>query len=88
MAIDPDQYGNIKTRLEEAIDFAPIDDDKKKKVEEVLFEQVVGDLDSIIDDSRPPRLYIFGRSGAGKSSLINALAKKTSQISVLLSLRP
>lgn len=76
MAIDPDQYGDIKTRLEEAIDFAPIDDDKKKKVEEVLFEQVVGDFDNIIDDSRPPRLYIFGRSGAGKSSLINALAKK------------
>ncbi len=33
-------------------------------------------MDDLIDDSRPPRLYLFGRSGAGKSSLINALANK------------
>jgi predicted GTPase len=76
MAVDPEKYENLRARLKTAVDFAPIDDSRKEAVQEILFEQLVGDLDTLIEDSRPPRLYIFGRSGAGKSSLINALANK------------
>jgi len=76
MAVDPEKYESIRERLKIAIDYAPVDDSKKESVEQILFEHLIGDLDTLIQDSRPPRLYIFGRSGAGKSSLINALAKK------------
>jgi uncharacterized protein (DUF697 family) len=76
MAIDTETYGTLRNRLEEAVEFAPVGDERKQVIEEFLFEQLVGDLGPLIEDSRPPRLYIFGRSGAGKSSLINALANR------------
>ena len=34
----------------------------------------IGELQSLVSDSRPPVLYLLGRSGHGKSSLLNALA--------------
>lgn len=76
MAVDPDKYENLRDLLEDAIEFAPTSDAKKDQVADILFDTLVGDLEPLIDDSRPPRLYVFGRSGAGKSSLINALANK------------
>ena len=76
MAVDTEKYANLRKRLEMAIDLAPVDDKKKQQVQDELFEHLVGDFDTLISDSRPPRLFILGRSGAGKSSLINALANK------------
>jgi len=76
MAIDPEKYATLRDLLFDAIDFAPTSDDRKEQVVDVLFEYVIADLEPLIDESRPPRLYIFGRSGAGKSSLINALANR------------
>ena len=76
MAIDPARFDDAREFIHEVVEYAPVDPANKQAVEETLFEYLVGDLEPFIDDSRPPRLYIFGRSGAGKSSLINALAKK------------
>lgn len=76
MAVDPEKYENIRQLLKRAIEFAPTNSNNTEQIEEILFEQLVGDLKPLIEDSRAPRLYIFGRSGAGKSSLINALANK------------
>ncbi|PAU80316.1 hypothetical protein CK500_15780 [Halorubrum salipaludis] len=76
MAVDTETYADLRKRLQLAIDFAPIGEEKKQQIEDELFDQLVGDFDTLIDDSRPPRLFILGRSGAGKSSLINALANK------------
>ena len=76
MAVDTEKYANLRKRLEMAIDLAPVDDKKKQQIQDELFEHLVGDFDTLISDSRPPRLFILGRSGAGKSSLINALANK------------
>ena len=39
-----------------------------------LVKPVVHEIDELIFSSRPPVLYLVGRSGHGKSSLINALA--------------
>jgi uncharacterized protein (DUF697 family)/predicted GTPase len=45
-----------------------------------LKDQVMGramaDVRQLVEQSRPPILYMMGRSGHGKSSLINALANK------------
>jgi uncharacterized protein (DUF697 family)/predicted GTPase len=45
-----------------------------------LKEQVMGkalaEVRQLVEQSRPPILYLLGRSGHGKSSLINALANK------------
>jgi len=76
MAVDTEKFSNLRNRLQLAIEFAPIGDDMKDQVEDKLFDYLVGDFNTLIDDSRPPRLFILGRSGAGKSSLINALANK------------
>lgn len=49
-----------------------------EKVKKLLKDQVLGDQDlktlmDGIDAHRPPRIFVIGRTGVGKSSLINAL---------------
>jgi len=34
----------------------------------------IGEIEALIEESRPPFFYLLGRSGHGKSSLLNALA--------------
>lgn len=76
MAIDPARFDDARDFIRAVVDYAPVDPANKQAVEEALFTHLVGELEPYIDDSRPPQLYIFGRSGAGKSSLINALARE------------
>ena len=42
----------------------------------VLLGPAIAEIEQLITKSRPPTLYILGRSGHGKSSLINTLAKQ------------
>jgi predicted GTPase len=72
MAVDPEQYKNLSQHLNEIIHpklSAKADTEMLTEFEELLIDEV----SEIVIDSRPPRIYVFGRSGAGKSSLINAL---------------
>lgn len=75
MAIDPEQVENIERKIDTAVDYAPIGTKNKNTVRDSIKENFA-DRVKFVTDSRPPRLYIFGRAGAGKSSLINALANK------------
>lgn len=64
----------IKT--EEMIDKLP--DAIPKKTRQMLKDSILGDKDlkklmEGIDAHRPPRIFLIGRTGVGKSSLINAL---------------
>jgi uncharacterized protein (DUF697 family)/predicted GTPase len=45
-------------------------------IKDKVMGAAVGDLRDMVQNARPPRLYLLGRSGHGKSSLINALANR------------
>lgn len=76
MVINPEQYEDPSELFDEFID--PIISSTKdtETVVEYCEDLLIDDATETILDSRSPRLYIFGRSGAGKSCLINALANK------------
>lgn len=58
----------------EMIDGLP--DTVTEKTREMLKDNILGDKDLVVDERwthRPPRIFLIGRTGVGKSSLINAL---------------
>lgn len=76
MALDPDKVEDILDKAEDIADQAPTQGTSTGQTIDTVLEHVRNELQDLVIDSRPPRLYVFGRAGAGKSSLINALAKK------------
>lgn len=76
MAIDPDKVEDILDKAEEIAEEAPTKGTAAGQTIDTVLKHVRNELQELVIDSRPPRLYVFGRAGAGKSSLINALAKK------------
>jgi len=76
VAIDPNKVENILDKAEEIAEQAPTQSTTTGQIIDTVLDHVRNELQDIVIDSRPPRLYVFGRAGAGKSSLINALAKK------------
>lgn len=67
---------NTYKKISELIDNLP--DAIPEKTREVIKKLVVGDKDlktlmDGVDSHRPPRLFLIGRTGVGKSSLINAI---------------
>lgn len=76
MAIDPVKFREFRENLDKIVEMAPGNPDVNKTLMDTAFGSALRDTEELIDESRPPRLYVFGRSGAGKSSLINALARK------------
>lgn len=76
MAVDPDKFRKFRKQLDQLVEQAPIQDENREFIMNKVLGEAFGEMEELIDESRPPRLYVFGRSGAGKSSLINALANK------------
>ncbi len=76
MSIDPAQYEDQAELLDDII--TPIFGSQADAATVATHCQdlLIDDVMDIIVESRAPKLYVFGRSGAGKSSLINALANK------------
>jgi len=76
MAIDPEKFHNFTDQLSRIAEAAPMDNDRSKDILDTAIGTAISDMEKLIDYSRAPRLYVMGRSGVGKSSLINALADK------------
>ncbi|MWV40578.1 GTPase [Natrialba sp. INN-245] len=76
MAVDPEKFKALRKKLDRLVESAPIREENREFAVNNVLGPAFSEMDDLIDDSRPPRLYLFGRSGAGKSSLINALANK------------
>lgn len=64
--------------IEEVETFIPeiVPEKYRDVVMNILMGPALEELKKLIDESRPPVFYLVGRSGHGKSSLINALAGK------------
>lgn len=84
-----DHVVNICAKIDEIVDSIPIDlpHSLQEKLKQVLLSnEKITDLVDGIKNRRPPRFLLVGRSGAGKSSLINALTgrylAKTSDVRV------
>lgn len=92
MAIDKKQaktfLGSIDGLVDQVVRQLPI----KVPIEVVRFikEKVMGaavdELRDLVVNARPPRLYLMGRSGHGKSTLINALANR--EVAVVGEVKP
>ena len=63
------QAGNMIDNLPDSIP----KDTKKMLKEKILGDEELKELMNGIDQHRPPRLFLIGRTGVGKSSLINAI---------------
>ncbi|MDG5775151.1 GTPase domain-containing protein [Haloarculaceae archaeon H-GB1-1] len=73
MPMGPARYKGFSEILQELVDSSNTKGEPKFDGE-LLSRLLVSDPAPAMIEKAPPRAYVFGRSGAGKSSLINALA--------------
>lgn len=76
MAIDPEKFRNLREDIDDIVELAPGDSDIEKMLMDTVLGDALRETEELVEESRPPRIYVFGRSGAGKSSLINSLANR------------
>lgn len=78
MGIDKNKLKKLLEDIDDLFDL--VAKDMPKETRNLVMDKVLGpalsDIKEIIEKGREPRLMLVGRSGHGKSSLINALAKK------------
>lgn len=78
MAIDRNKTRELLTTIDDFFDsissYAPID--ARAFLKKTVMGPALEEIRKLIEDSRPPSLFLAGRSGHGKSSLINALCRQ------------
>ncbi len=65
MAVDPEKFWNFRARLDDIADIVDMDPEAQEYIENQVFGEELKQVEQMLDESRPPRLYVFGRSGAG-----------------------
>jgi predicted GTPase len=77
MAIDKIKVKELLQNIDELFNVIPVENEAlKEKIKKIVLGPALEDIRKLVDESRPPVLMLMGRSGHGKSSLINALAGK------------
>ena len=76
MALDKEGLRDLLEQIEGAFDSLPVSGKVRRKMKKLVLGPILEEMREIIDESRAPVLMMMGRSGHGKSSLINALAGK------------
>ena len=78
MAIEKNKLKLLITEINTIFEQIMPDSDEKTKdwITHNVLGPAIEEIKTLINDSRPPVIYIIGRSGHGKSSLINALSGK------------
>ncbi len=78
MAIDRNRSKELLDEIDSLFDAIAgnLGDDAKEWIKRNVMGPALDEIRDMIDNSRPPVMYLIGRSGHGKSSLINALANK------------
>ena len=72
-----DRIANIYNKLSEVVEKIPIPDEIKRRIISLLLgDKNMQELIDGIKKRRPPRFILIGRTGVGKSSLINAMCCK------------
>lgn len=78
MAIDKNKTKELVNEINHLFEIVtgPLPSEAKEFVRTAVMGPVFEEIRTLIDESRSPVLFLVGRSGHGKSSLINALANK------------
>jgi len=76
MAIDPEKFRNLREDLDDIVQLTSGNSNIENLIMDTVLGKALRETEELVEESRPPRMYVFGRTGAGKSSLINALANR------------
>ena len=76
MAVDKSKTKDLIDGVNAAFDAAAsgLSAERRAWVKKNVIGKALSEIEKLVVESRPPVLYVMGRSGHGKSSLINALA--------------
>jgi uncharacterized protein (DUF697 family)/predicted GTPase len=84
MALKKAKIQELLTEINNLFDLIPLkmSAEQRNYIKETILGQAIREIEDIIVNGRPPRMMLVGRSGHGKSSVINALAgKKVTDVS-------
>ena len=78
MAIDKEKTKELLESIDEMFDFFTkgLNEDTKTFLKKAVMGPAIEEIRKLVENTRPPVLLLMGRSGHGKSSIINALAGK------------
>ena len=78
MAIDKSKGQEFIVGIDEVFNAIAgnLEDSQREWLKKTIIGPALEEVKKLVEDSRPPTLHFIGRSGHGKSSLINALANK------------
>ncbi|MGO1469894.1 MAG: GTPase family protein [Tissierella sp.] len=78
MAIDKNKTKKLIDDIDELFETVskPLPKEAKRFIQQKVMDPIFDEVNKLILESRPPVIFLVGRSGHGKSSLLNALANR------------
>lgn len=88
MGLDREKTKELLENIDALFDAITINSSEtaKKTLKKIVLGPAIGEIEKLVNESRPPVMLLMGRSGHGKSSVINALANK--EVATVDDIRP